>query len=681
MRGMTTSFFEGQNLSRVMTRNQGALVALGTLIVAFVLLQNNLAHGFSYYDISTTFASSTTLAIAAIGATLVVISRGLDLSVGAVISLSNCLIAAHMGDSTTSMVLWAFLGVGAGALVGLFNGIFVVLFRLPSIIVTLASMFIVEGLTLMIMSQPGGTIPGGFSAFFLSDAIPNLLPMSAALIGLVLVGWFMLKASPFGISLYAIGSSDEAALAKGVSVDLTRMITYVIAGALYGLAGMFLAAQTGSGDPTVGPPMLLPVFVAVVLGGTAFTGGRGGCLGTVFGALTLMLIVNLLLVFNVPTFYSSVVEGCLLILAVLAGSREQIAKSLARLRLWAKRRASPVKPHIRRRYTAAPTKRADDTLPSGPVARWLKLNRVALGTSMPAYFSLFVVLIATAVIFEGRLSGLSYANSLLDLTAFLAVLALGQGSVVISGGLDLSVPAMITFSGVMLGEWSLAGMGEFTPVVVVGLAALIGALSGVGIGIIGMHPLIVTLAVNGILGGVVLVATGGTPHGVAPEWVTWFMTGKIGGFTPIVPALFVFVVAASVLLGNTPFGRRLYAVGSNQTMAYFSGVSVARTQITAYALSAACAAVVGIMLSGFSGQAFIDMGTPYLLPSIAVVVIGGTAMTGGRGTYLGMLGGALLMTALSTALQGMLIPIAVRNVVFGVVILGAVIGLREKKST
>ena len=86
---------------------------------------------------------------------------------------------------------------------------------------------------------------------------------------------------------------------------------------------MFLTAQTGSGDPTVGPPMLLPIFVAVVLGGTSFAGGRGGCVGTVFGALTLMLIVNLLLVFNVPTYYASTVEGALLIAAVLSSSLGQ----------------------------------------------------------------------------------------------------------------------------------------------------------------------------------------------------------------------------------------------------------------------------------------------------------------------------------------------------------------------
>ena len=207
---------------------------------------------------------------------------------------------------------------------------------------------------------------------------------------------------------------------------------------------------------------------------------------------------------------------------------------------------------------------------------------------------------------------------------------------------------------------------------------LIGAVSGLGIGLIGIHPLIMTLAVNGILEGATLVITDGTPQGMPPPLVGWLMTGRLMGFTPVVWALAVFVVLASILLGRSVYSRKLYAVGSSPTVAFFSGIAVARMQVATYALSGLCSAIVGILLAGFSGQAFIDMGTPYLLPSIAVVVIGGVAMTGGKGTYLGMLGGALLLTALSTVLQGMLMPLAIRNVIFGFVILAAVIGLREK---
>ena len=260
------------------------------------------------------------------------------------------------------------------------------------------------------------------------------------------------------------------------------------------------------------------------------------------------------------------------------------------------------------------------------------------------------------------------------------MLALGQGAVVISGGLDLSMPAIITLSGVFLAAWCAGSNGA--ALWAIPLACLagggFGALSGIGIAVLGIHPLIMTLAMNGILEGVALVYTGGTPSGASPPALTWFMTGRLAEVTPVVIGFAGFVVGAVLLLGKTVYGRRLLAVGNSPKVAFYSGVPVGATLVATYALSGFCAALVGIMLVGFSGQAFNDMGEPYLLPAIAVVVIGGTAMTGGRGNYLGMLGGALLLTALTTFLSGLLIPVALRNVLFGIVILAAIIGLRER---
>ena len=585
---MSALSLSGTDLGRWTARNQGVLVALSTFAVACAVLAVNLGQSIGYYDISSTFAATATLAIAAIGATIVVISRGLDLSVGAVISLSNCLIAANVGDSSQSMFFWGLIGLLAGVATGLFNAVFIVVFRLPSIIVTLAAMFIVQGLTLLVMQQPGGMVPAAFSAFFLDDLVPGLVPMPAILILLALLVWGTIRSTRLGTYIYAIGSDEEAARARGVPVDLTRMAVYVIAGAFYGLAGLFLTAQTASGDPTVGPPMLLPVFVAVVLGGTAFAGGRGGCVGTVLGAFTLMLIVNLLLVFNVPTFYSTVVEGCMLVAAVLAASGSRLRQVGQSFRLALLRMRSSTGPAIRRRDDGdlAPP-RSDETLPSAALARWLRRNRPDLASAMPAWAGLVVVLAVTAMLFSDRLGVGSYLNSLLMLSTFLAVLALGQGSVVLSGGLDLSVPALITFSGVMLCEWTLPGsaLGNWSILAVCLAGMMIGAVSGLGIGLIGIHPLIMTLAVNGILEGATLVITDGTPQGMPPPLVGWLMTGRLMGFTPVVWALSVVVVLASILLGRSVYARKLYAVGSSPTVAYFSGIAVARVQVATYALS------------------------------------------------------------------------------------------------
>ena len=150
--------------------------------------------------------------------------------------------------------------------------------------------------------------------------------------------------------------------------------------------------------------------------------------------------------------------------------------------------------------------------------------------------------------------------------------------------------------------------------------------------------------------------------------------------TPVVVFVALFVVGAVLLLGNTPFGRRVYAVGNGERVAALSGVPVGRTLIGVYMLSGLCSAIVGALLTGFSGQASLGMGDEYLLPSIAVVVIGGALITGGRGTYLGMLGGALLLTALQTLLAGTTLPIATRTILFGLVVLFAVMALRERRA-
>jgi ribose transport system permease protein len=189
-----------------------------------------------------------------------------------------------------------------------------------------------------------------------------------------------------------------------------------------------------------------------------------------------------------------------------------------------------------------------------------------------------------------------------------------------------------------------------------------------------------TLAMNGVLQGVAMVYSNGTPSGFAPPEVLWLMTAHIAGVTPELLLLAVFVVVAALLLSKTPFGRRVYAIGNSARAARLSGVDVGRTTVLVYVLSGLCSAIVGVLLDGFSGQASLGMGDSYLLPSIAVVVVGGTLITGGRGSYVGMIGGVLLLTALQTLLAGTTLPDAMRQIIFGLVILSAVLVLRERRA-
>jgi ribose transport system permease protein len=312
----------------------------------------------------------------------------------------------------------------------------------------------------------------------------------------------------------------------------------------------------------------------------------------------------------------------------------------------------------------------------------LERNAEALRFALPSYVCFVLVIVATQLTLGHALTSWSYYDSLIVLSSFLAVLALGQGTVILTGGLDLSAPWTIGLSGILL-----AGMvkGSNTALIyalpitlLVGLA--VGFVNGAGIVLLGVSPIVMTLAVNGVLQGMALVYSNGTPDGFSSPLLRRFMTDRELIVTPVVLFVAVFVVLAVLLLGRTPFGRRVYAVGNGERVAALSGVPVSQTAIRVYMLSGLCSAIVGVLLTGFSGQASLGMGDDYLLPSIAVVVIGGALITGGRGSYLGMLGGALLLTALQTLLAGTTLPYATRTIVFGLVVLVAVMALRERRT-
>ena len=190
-----------------------------------------------------------------------------------------------------------------------------------------------------------------------------------------------------------------------------------------------------------------------------------------------------------------------------------------------------------------------------------------------------------------------------------------------------------------------------------------------------------TLAVNGILQGAALVYSNGTPDGFSSPLLRRFMTGHELIVTPVV--VFVAALRRRGRAAARPYAVRPARLCGRQWRACRGAVGRRRssqTLIRVYMLSGLCSAIVGALLTGFSGQASLGMGDEYLLPSIAVVVIGGALITGGRGNYLGMLGGALLLTALQTLLAGTTLPYATRAILFGLVVLGAVMALRERRT-
>ncbi|MBR8656969.1 ABC transporter permease, partial [Achromobacter sp. Marseille-Q0513] len=303
---------------------------LVTAIAVFALLLATVAAlgngGLSYFDLSFLASGGATLAIAAMGATLVILTGGFDLSAGAVISLVNVALALGLagGESASPLALTA-AGIAIGMAAGAFNGFFVAVLRLQPIVVTLSTMFILQGATLLVMDKPGGAVAPALAEFYMGDAVPGLLPMPLALLAALGLAWAWFKRTRAGVALYAVGSDAESARAAGLRVDATRFLAYVMAGGLYGLAGVFLSAQTGSGDPLVGNPLLLSLFAAVVVGGTRLGGGRGGPMGAVFGAYILLIVVNTLLGLNGSAYFSTAAEGLSLIPAAPAAAARRAA--------------------------------------------------------------------------------------------------------------------------------------------------------------------------------------------------------------------------------------------------------------------------------------------------------------------------------------------------------------------
>ena len=571
---------------------------------------------------------------------------------------------------------------------GAFNGFFVAVLRMQPIVVTLATMFILQGVTLLIMDKPGGQVSPALADLLLGDAVPNILPRPVLLIVLVLAAWAWLKRTNFGVAIYAVGGDVDSARAVGVPTRFVQFMVFVVGGACYGLAGVFISAETGSADPLIGNPMLLQMFAAVVVGGTKLGGGRGGPLGTVFGAYILMMVVNILLVLNVSAYYSTIAEGSILILAVLAADlrpgsplARHIRHVALRMRARAQGRLASQRP-AEARFLSLPALEKQTQKTQTAMPGVLTRNAEALRFALPSYVCFVLVAIATQLTLGHALTNWSYYNSLIVLSSFLAVLALGQGTVILTGGLDLSVPWTIGLSGILLAgmvKGSDAALLYALPIaLLVGLA--VGFVNGAGIVLLGVSPIVMTLAVNGILQGIALVYSNGTPDGFSSPLLRRFMTDHELIVTPVVLFVAVFVVVAVLLLGRTAFGRRVYAIGNGERVAALAGVPVSQTLIRVYMLSGLCSSIVGVLLTGFSGQASLGMGDEYLLPSIAVVVIGGALITGGRGSYLGMLGGALLLTALQTLLAGTTLPYATRTILFGLVVLAAVMALREKRA-
>jgi ribose transport system ATP-binding protein len=298
-----------------------ALIGMPALLIAFLAATVAIHPTFDSFDAQSVAMAALPLAFAAAAQAVVVISGGIDLSIGSVMAVANVLAASTMRSASFAEALFLAIAVLlAGAAIGAVNGLLVIVSRVPDVIVTLTTGFIWGGVALLILEKPGGGAPpeflnlgtGAFMTEWLSNSLILLVVALAAI-------WIPVSISKTGLRIYATGSDEIAAFRSGVNVKLARLFAYVLAGLFSAIGGIGLTMTTGIGSPRAGVLYTLSGLAAVVIGGVSLTGGRGGIVGPVIAAFVLTLIPADLIFLNIDPNFGQVIQGTMIVLVVMAG--------------------------------------------------------------------------------------------------------------------------------------------------------------------------------------------------------------------------------------------------------------------------------------------------------------------------------------------------------------------------
>ena len=300
--------------------------------------------------------------------------------------------------------------------------------------------------------------------------------------------------------------------------------------------------------------------------------------------------------------------------------------------------------------------------------RFVRAIDPAAGT---AFACIFLLLFLGSLYSTSFLSP-EYLLQQLKVASFLGVIATGMMMVILLGQIDLSVPWVVAVGGMMSSAAAAYGSEGAILAIPFGIfcGVLIGLVNGVGVAYLRIPSMIITLATNAVAQGLMVVYTGGfSPQDSASPATRYLATGFLLPGVPNAVVIWALLGAATVfLLNRTTFGRSIYAIGNRESAAFLSGIHTRRVVMIAFAISGGLSAFGGVLLAGYASKAAQSMGDPYLLPSIAAVVLGGTSILGGRGTYLGTIAGVILITLLQSILSVMQMPEAGRQIIYGIVI-------------
>lgn len=265
------------------------------------------------------FTRITPLILIGIAQTFVILTGGIDLSVGSIIGLANVIaVSLPFVGTPGNVILWFLVPTLVGLAVGLVNGFIITRGGFPPLIVTLAMGVVWQGVSLFILSEPGGKVNRGVS-LYVTGKLFNFLPVPLLIIIFVIaIFQLVLRRTAFGRSVYAIGGNETIAFESGIHCNRTKIWVYGLSGFLAGLVGLYLSAWMSSGDPLIGDPYVLNSIAIAVIGGTSLAGGTGGVLGIIGGAYIWQLLNNILNLMAVSMFYQYIAKGLIIIIALAA---------------------------------------------------------------------------------------------------------------------------------------------------------------------------------------------------------------------------------------------------------------------------------------------------------------------------------------------------------------------------
>jgi ribose transport system permease protein len=297
-------------------RNHSGLLGVVVLIAAVCALGATLTERFlSLGNIVNVYEQSTDLALVSLGQTLAILTGGIDLSVGSLISLTSCLTSGLINGDPNRVIPVVLAVLALGAVIGLLNAGLVIVLRVHPLIVTLGMSAILQGATLFYAMGPVGKVPRNFN--FLAYGRVAGLPVGATIaVVLCILIALLLRYLPLGRQIYAVGDDDDAARLAGLRRNQVLLLVYGASGFCCAATGLYLVARFGAGQPYTGVNYTLTSITPVILGGTALSGGRGGVIGTLFGAYLISLVNNLLNFMDVSKHYQLIAQALIIILAV-----------------------------------------------------------------------------------------------------------------------------------------------------------------------------------------------------------------------------------------------------------------------------------------------------------------------------------------------------------------------------